>query len=96
MIKVNTKLTGFVSGLVTPVAGFFVYYLLSFRYMSLPAFIGRITEFGLLPGVISLSLIANLILFFWFLRIKADNASFGVIGATFIYGIVILYLKFLR
>ncbi|HLG33459.1 MAG TPA: hypothetical protein VI757_01150 [Bacteroidia bacterium] len=96
MFHKDSKLTGFISGLVAPFIGLYVYYLLSFRYMSLRSFIMRITELGLLSGVISLSLIANLVLFFWFIRIKADNSSYGVIGATFIYGLIIVYLKFLR
>ena len=96
MSQKNSKLTGFICGLIAPFAGLYVYYLLSFRYMGLRSFIARISEFGLLPGVISLSLIANLVLFFWFLRIKADNSAYGVIGATFLYGLIIVYLKFLR
>ena len=96
MFHKDSKLTGFISGLVAPFIGLYVYYLLSFRYMSLRSFIMRITELGLLSGVISLSLIANLVLFFWFIRIKADNSSYGVIGATFIYGLIIVYLKFVR
>ena len=96
MFRKDSKITGFISGLLAPLLGLYVYYLISFRYMSLRSFIARITEFGLLSGVISLSLIANLVLFFWFIRIKADNSSYGVIGATFLYGMVIIYLKFLK
>jgi hypothetical protein len=96
MINKNSKLTGFISGLLAPCLGLYIYYLISFHYISLRLFIIRITEFGLLSGVISLALIANLVLFFWFIRIKADNSSFGVIGATFIYGLLIVYLKFFR
>jgi hypothetical protein len=95
MLKKDSKLTGFITGLIAPFIGLYVYYLVSFRYMGLRSFISRITELGLFPGVISLSLIANLVLFFWFIRIKADSSSFGVIGATFIYGMLIVYLKFL-
>ena len=96
LIKKDSKLTGLFSGLIAPFIGFYFYYLLSFRYMSFRAYVDRIMEFGLLSGVISLSIIANLVLFFWFLRIKADNSAYGVIGATFLYGLVIVYLKFLK
>lgn len=96
MFRKDSKATGFISGLLAPFLGLYVYYLISFHYMSMRSFITRITELGLLPGVISLSLIANLVLFFWFIRIKTDQSSYGVIGATFIYGLVIIYLKFLR
>jgi hypothetical protein len=96
MLKKDSKLTGFIGGLIAPCIGLYVYYLISFRYMSFRSFLVRITEVGLLSGVLSLSLIANLVLFFWFIRIKADNSSYGVIGATFMYGLLIVYLKFLR
>lgn len=96
MFRKDSKITGFISGLFAPLLGLYVYYLISFRYMSLRSFIARINEFGLWSGVVSLSLIANLVLFFWFIRIKADNSSYGVIGATFLYGMVIVYLKFFR
>ena len=96
MFRKDSMTTGLLSGLVAPFIGLFVYYLISFNYMSLRSFITRITELGLLSGVISLSLIANLVVFFWFIRSKADKSAFGVIGATFLYGMVIVYLKFLR
>ena len=92
----NSKLTGVVSGLLAPFAGLYIYYLISFRYMSLQSFVNRITELQLLSGVMSLSLIANLVLFFFFLRARAERSAFGVIGATFIYGMIIVYLKFVK
>ena len=96
MIKKDSRLTGFISGLLAPFVGLYIYYLISFHYMSLRSFINRITEIGLLPGVISLALIANLVLFFFFIRAKADRSAYGVIGATFIYGMIIVYLKVVR
>ena len=96
MIKKDSRLTGFISGLLAPFVGLYIYYLISFHYMSLRSFVNRITELQLLAGVISLSLLANLVLFFFFLRAKADRSAYGVIGATFIYGMIIVYLKFLK
>ncbi len=96
MIRKDHFLTGFISGLLAPFIGFYIYYLISFRYMSLQMYVSRLTEFGLEAGVISLSLIANLIVFFYFIKIKADVSARGVIGATFAYGIVVICLKYLR
>ena len=96
MLRKDSMPTGLLSGLVAPFIGLFIYYLISFHYMSLRSFINRITELGLLSGVISLSLIANLVVFFFFIRLKADRSAYGVIGATLIYGMVIVYLKFLQ
>ena len=96
MIKKDSRLTGLISGLLAPFVGLYIYYLISFHYMSLRSFINRITELQLLSGVISLSLIANLVLFFFFLRTRADRSAYGVIGATFLYGLIIVYLKVVR
>ena len=94
MIRKNHFLTGFISGLIAPVIGFYIYYLISFRYMGFRSYISRLTELGLEGGVISLSLIANLVLFFYFIKVKADSSARGVIGATFMYGLLIVILKY--
>jgi hypothetical protein len=96
MIRKNHFLTGFISGLLAPLIGFYIYYLISFRYMGFRSYISRLTEFGLASGVISLSLIANLIVFFYFIRAKTDRSAQGVIGATFLYGMLIVILKYAR
>ena len=89
-------LTGFTSGLLTPLIGFYIYYLISFRYMGFQSYVSRLTELGLEAGVISLSLIANLVVFFYFIKSKADRSARGVIGATFAYGMLIVILKYAR
>ena len=96
MIKKNHFLTGFISGLLAPLLGFCIYYLISFRYMGFRSYVSRLTEFGLVSGVISLSLIANLVVFFYFIKVKADSSARGVIGATFLYGLLIVILKYAR
>jgi len=53
-------------------------------------------ELGLEAGVLSLSLIANLIVFFYFIKGKADSSARGVIGATFLYGMLIVIIKYTR
>lgn len=94
MIRKDHFLTGFVSGLLAPFIGFYIYYLISFRYMGFQSYITRLTELGIEAGVLSLSLIANLIVFFYFIQRKADRSARGVIGATFLYGLLIIILKY--
>jgi hypothetical protein len=96
IIKKNHFLTGFISGLLAPFIGFYIYYLISFRYMSLQSYVSRLVELGLEAGVLSLSLIANLIVFFYFIKGKADSSARGVIGATFLYGMLIVIIKYTR
>jgi len=47
-----------------------------------------------LPGLISIGLVGNLGAFFLFYRFKLDVSARGVIMATFLYGLVIVILKF--
>jgi hypothetical protein len=96
MIRKDHFLTGFISGLLAPFIGFYIYYLISYRYMGFRSYISMITEFGLETIVISLSLIANLAVFFYFIKVKADSSARGIIGATFLYGLLIIILKYAR
>ncbi|HEY1047051.1 MAG TPA: hypothetical protein VGF79_11470 [Bacteroidia bacterium] len=48
----------------------------------------------LLSGILSVSLIANLALFYLFLKFDKDQISKGVLAATVIVGILIFIMKF--
>ena len=48
-----------------------------------------------LPKIISLSLLGNLALFFLKLKFNKDQQSRGILFSTFLYGVVIVILKFL-
>jgi len=96
----DSQRTGVVLGLLAPVAGFFLYatmYVTAIRphndllWFVQDLFIG--TRRYQAP-VLSLALIANLPLFFWFDRKNMPKAMRGVIMATFVYGAVIVVLTF--
>jgi hypothetical protein len=89
---------GLVAGLLAPVLGFALYGLIyitaihpehSFRWYVTDLFLGT-PEFR--SKILSLSLIADVPLFFWFDRRDRHQAMRGVIGAMFIYGIAIVIL----
>ena len=40
--------------------------------------------------------VSNLILFFLFIRLNKDVVAKGILASTFIYTIIVIYLKFLR
>ena len=91
---------GVVLGLLAPVLGFFAYatiYVTSIRpHLDLPFFISDLflgtREYQ--GPVLSLSLLANLALFFWFDRTDRYKSMRGVIGATFLYAAVIVMLLY--
>jgi hypothetical protein len=86
---------GFVPGLITPLIGSYIYYLLFFNLMGIRAFAHHITSNNLLIPVISIGVIFNLGLFFLYYQFEKDMAAKGVIGATFLYAFVVLYFKIL-
>ncbi len=91
---------GVITGLLAPVGGFFLYatiYTTAIRphhdlaYFINDLFLGT-RQFQ--APVLSLSLLANLALFFIFDRYDRPQAMRGVILATFIYGVAIVVLTF--
>lgn len=94
-LKSDKTSFGFVIGVIAPFLGFYIYYQLEFAdHVSLRAFIKFISSPGLLSKVISLSVLINLPLFFFFIMKKRDLSARGVLTATFIFAAIIAYLKF--
>ena len=95
MFSKDKFITGFIGGIIAPVVGFYLYYIALFRQMDLSGFYNTLVSNNTLAAAISLSLLANLALFFVFDKFGKLNGSRGVIAATFIYGFYIVYLKFI-
>ncbi len=98
-MRSDSMLLGLAGGTLAPVAGFFLYafmYVTAIRpqhdmdYFINELFIG--TRQYQSP-VLSLSLLANLALFFFFDKLDKPKAMRGVILATFLYGVVIVVLS---
>lgn len=95
-IKSRDKfLTGFIPGLILPIIGFYLYFLLFFGYMNFMGFFKHVYGSGHAISVLSLGVILNLALFFSFYQLEMDRAAKGVIGSTFIYAFLVLYVKVL-
>ena len=94
MMKIKDHfLAGFVPGLLLPLIGVYIYYLLFFSFMGFNGFHNHLVRNDLLLPVISLGVILNLALFFLFYQFEKDHSARGVIGATFIYAFIVLYFK---
>jgi hypothetical protein len=96
--KYNNFSVGFILGLVFPAFGFIFYGLgwasffnRSFSYFVNETFLGFSSNQS---SIISLSLLANLIPFYFFLNSQRELSARGILGAVFIYVPVILYLRF--
>lgn len=99
-MRLDSVATGVVLGLLVPVLGFFLYgwihTTLIRPHLDLQFFIHDLflgTRRFQAP-ILSLSLIANLGLFFLLDRFALAKAMRGVLTATFIYGVAIVVLWF--
>ena len=91
--KDNLKL-GIILGLIGPVLGLVVIYFLRFTSISFIEFIDLFLNTNkLITSIGALCLLANAILFTFYINTHRDNTAKGIFVTTLIYGIGILILK---
>jgi hypothetical protein len=90
----DSTILGLLIGLIAPVLVMLGFWKFQFGHTSLIGFYEVMVESGNLPGLISIGLLGNLAAFSLFYRAKLDVSARGVITATFLYGLVIVILKF--
>ncbi|MFS4468566.1 hypothetical protein [Maribacter sp. 2210JD10-5] len=91
----NTKkelAIGFFVGLIANTIGTLSYILL-FSDLSIAETYAAAVKQGHVGSLLALGAILNLVAFFGFLRIKRDNRAKGVLIATILTALVILYYK---
>ncbi|GAA4319178.1 hypothetical protein [Compostibacter hankyongensis] len=87
---------GLVLGLLAPIVGFFIFYLLRFlpNGASLASYLQLFSNHQfLIPKVMSLSLLFNAIIFFLYTQNHKDQTARGILIATLVYAIVIIIYK---
>jgi len=91
--KDNLKL-GIILGLIGPVLGLVVIYFMKFTSISFIEFIDLFLNTNkLITSIGALCLLANAILFTFYINTHRDNTAKGIFVTTLIYGIAILILK---
>ncbi|ULQ58215.1 hypothetical protein KJS94_08400 [Flavihumibacter rivuli] len=96
MLKKDNLRLGIALGILAPVIGMLLYYLLEFysRNVGLAEFLGYLKTYkSLLTAVSSISLVANAVLFTIYINSRKDKTAKGVFIATLIYGITVLLIK---
>lgn len=94
MFKKDNFRLGLVLGFIAPVAGLFGYYLLRFRLFSLRDFFEvLLAQKSLLTAIISIALVANAIVFTFYINRQKDKTAKGVFVATCIYALFSLCIK---
>jgi hypothetical protein len=94
-MRINRPIIGFLLGLLMPLIGFMIVFLVMSRDRNFGLFIERLSGYHkLLATVISLSILANLVPFIYFNSRRLDDASKGIFIATMLYAVVIVLLRF--
>ncbi|MCF8275804.1 MAG: hypothetical protein K9J17_03635 [Flavobacteriales bacterium] len=93
-MKKDSTILGLIIGFIAPLIVMLGFWKFQFGHTSLNGFYEVMVESNNLPGLISIGLLGNLGAFFLFYRLKLDVSARGVIMATFLYGFVIVILKF--
>ncbi len=93
--KIDRQGYGVVLGLILPLVGVYVYYLIAPFHMSFRFFVLNVTQMHLTAKVLSLGVIANLVGFLIVYGLKWDRFARGIIFATLIYAAIILVFRFL-
>ncbi|MEO6168234.1 MAG: hypothetical protein ABIO98_12005 [Chitinophagales bacterium] len=82
-------------GLVFPIIGFLLFYIFAFSdSMSLQYYWNRLFNTSKMSAALSLAIVTNLPVFFFFLSSKRYENVKGIVGATIFYGIFIILFKF--
>lgn len=85
---------GLLLGLTAPLLVFVLYYLINYHYMKVDAFINYLRLGDTYTPLISLCVLANLLPFYLLINKEKYEGTKGVLGATFIWAAVIVFLKF--
>jgi|LauGreDrversion4_1035100.scaffolds.fasta_scaffold00214_19 hypothetical protein len=97
-MKINLKdnaVIGFLIGLLAPSIGILGFYYFNFTSYELHAFLDLSVKEKLLSPLLSLCCVINLGIFYLYIHFYHLLSARGVILATFLYGFIIVLLKFL-
>ncbi len=97
MLKRDSLPLGLALGFLAPVAGMFIYYFVQFRMFTLKEFFSvMFAQKALLTGIVSISLIANAVVFTYYINTQKDKTAKGIFAATCIYAILALLYKIVK
>jgi hypothetical protein len=85
---------GFLLGVIAPSIAILIFYYLNFSTSDLGSFLNLSVKEKLLSPLLSLCLIVNLGVFYLFIHFEKLFSARGVILATFLFGFIIVLLKF--
>lgn len=94
-VRLNRMWVGIVAGMIGPVVGFYIFYLVTYSSRPFDAFVQMIINTSdTHPGIISVSLLFNLILFLGCMQLNWYYAARGLIASVFFYAPLVIYFKY--
>jgi hypothetical protein len=93
-IDLNKVWIGVVAGLLIPALTLWLYYFINYRHISIERLMSFMKYDDTYIRIVSLCVITNLAVFYPFIWKEKWLGAKGVIGATFIWAALIVYLKF--
>jgi hypothetical protein len=93
--ELNSQKTGLIAGLILPLISFSVFYLFRYREFAFLEFIRHIYSREILSPLLSLNILPNLLIFYLFIRKDYLFSARGVVLATLIFAVVVLFFRVL-
>ncbi len=94
-MKRNVSILGLIIGLLLPLVGVFIVYLIMFGGNSVDAFVNAMKHnFDTAALVLSLSILINIIPFIYYTNRRLDLTARGILIATMLYAVFIVLLKY--
>lgn len=90
-IRYDNRLLGLVLGIIVPVITIILFYLYQ-NPQNYKLFYNQIMTINILSRLVSLCVLPNLLVFFIFIWTNRYKSAYGIIGATFIYALLVLIL----
>lgn len=94
MQKWDKFLFGFLAGLIAPVIGILLFYVMKSNETTFEHYLEILQNKTFLSPLLSLGCVMDAFVFFWFLRKEWQNAARGVILGMVIWAIPIVWTKF--
>jgi len=89
----SNLIKGVIIGIISPII-LFILVVVFFLEYNISYFISKHINEENFPAIISLCLLSNLSVFFLMIRNNKDVQAKGILLSTFLFGILIIYLKF--
>lgn len=93
-LKINNIKLGIILGIIAPLLSMLVIYLLKFSEYNFQELIDFLLARGIFTKIISLCVIPNLALFFFFLNKNYYSSARGVLISTFLFAFFVFITKF--